>query len=462
MQRQLHENFKGLYDLYSEKELACFFCQYLHINESSQQLISLFSPLIDVKEINEQDVDGNTLLHLTVLKGLECKNQDKPSSYYYEGFNRNTDDIFKSLIKLGLDPSVKNKQGQSPIEMFLDDQYQRFDLGKYTTPEYGSYHVPFLLSRKLQWISWLFTELQKLNFPPNAMIELLDSNVHTEDYRKELTSYQWYREDNVKCKDKYNHAAAYAFIEFFKGYAKPDEWTLDCLVKILAYVSNKFLDGKADEKENNPPLWMKEITTIIQQLQARIDYLNEKNDLSDMIRRITHSDKKTLIRAMLLNSEACPLYHVIFRLLDRLEDPKVIPLKEELKNNLNEFLQKYEEARQVLEYWNATPNPLTPSEKLYCENLMTDINQELNEGVDLEKEQTFLMHANLPAGQFIADRIEQAPDSEKFKRKALHVELQRYSQRISGGKFFDERKYHRQREKCGQAAEERSNNRVDV
>lgn len=302
---------------------------------------AVISQLVNDKklDINSQDDNGDTVLHC--MSKYVYDNYHSPFFYKsnpegkslstgYNGFYHHTNyqgpDFFDDLavfLALGADLTIKNKKGETAIDVLFENR---------------------TLFINLEDITFYFTLLQSHHPHAKAFINLIEhaAFVSTEKF-------------NYECRVKHGRWYTARWLDnelpqVFDERILP----LDCLQSILEWIDKGSLLNLDASATTCAKLRMR----IVRQINFRVNN-SQIVDALAALQTVHRNNEGVALRGILRDDPACPLSHLIEQLSKRELEPFV---PEKLFENLNALMISYSEKREVCKLLKVIPEPLSDDE----------------------------------------------------------------------------------------------------
>ncbi|STX29832.1 Uncharacterised protein [Legionella beliardensis] len=322
-------------------------------------------------DINEQDELGNTVLHTMAIhitenyynpyfhksnpEGKFINSTGYSGHFYYTNYRGPTflDDL-ELLIRLGADPTLKNKNGKSASELFFRHSFF-----------------------ELQHLEIYFQMIQRYFPSANEIIAIINY--------AGFRSSPYFREECLSQRLSF-------YSKCWNEHELPkllDErlLSLDCLEQLVKWIEeNKCVHLGCENIFDQ----------IKQRLNAQIKLQQSTPyfiDIMGRIEKLYHAEKNTLIRGMLLNDLSYPLLTLIQKLYEFNSIESL--LNQELYNSLNQILSDYEEKRGICESLEVTViKPLTPEEIKLIRPICASLSNILEGKMELEAIKSWNLKTN--------------------------------------------------------------------
>lgn len=363
--------------------------------------------------LNEQDEDGNTLLHLAVDESFTAYRPAHPIG------NATLLQIIKEALQMGADPRIRNNKKLTPVTVNCANKNQ---------------YNPFSLN--------FFMLIQSYHPDDMSMIAFLNG------FRA----------------DQFQQRAARQMCEYIlfelKNKLDLDVLPLDTLKAILKWTDNIIKTGEMTTWPSalitqGPPTRLKEM------IEEQIKLLEYAFDLPFIIHELisaTGDNKNTFLRVMLLNNP--PLNSMLNRIS---EEGLLSQLPDNQFNLFEKFITEFEHKRSILEELSSIPTPLTAKEL----NLVRPICNKLDailyslEPPNTDKEWSKRVKAiedKEILQKRMVDTYAQYQAEDRLSRAKLLTEFHQHQEPIKNQQYLG--KYgmyakQNQRKKCAEAAERR-------
>lgn len=285
--------------------------------------------------INEQDENGDTVLHLGIKKLFRLINVEEKDCKKYNS-------LMELLLQEGIDINIKNNAGLTVTRQYFFNRPERFN----TLADVTKTYIQLVLKYSPQ---------------KNVMLDIIDylDLRGNPNRRDECFSYKYSHTTFAELKPGYGYV-----VEHFISVVKVKDLPLFPLRTLNDVIEHGYFKDKFVHESD--------LKTFQDNLKKQINYYGILHKLLiaiEILNKASEKDLNVILRGMLLSSQQYPLYV----LLEHIRELHGEKLPENHQIFITFIFSRFEDAKKALTSLNAIPADLTYSEKekisTFCKEL---------------------------------------------------------------------------------------------
>ncbi|WP_131783821.1 ankyrin repeat domain-containing protein [Legionella gresilensis] len=331
--------------------------------------------------INEQDKNGDTILHLMVKDMFDhYYNPYMKGPFYMDGVNYKgpgfLDDL-EVLLAMGANPTIKNNDNLTPVDLL------------FTEPKKGSVV-------DISDLRDYFILIQKYYPHFSIIIQLIEYGAYrSSDNKKKWPESTWVSPSWL------NEILPTAIDERYLS--------LDCLKELIQWINKGELRKIGTKIET-----VNEISNrLIKQMNIQIS----EPFILEVVEKLVNAPRNIILRGMLINDPICPIFNQIEH-LNNFDTTNLLTkdLNKEFEALLIEYKQKY----KVLNEVKAHPEPLSEEELTLLRPIAATLDNTLNYKIMPKAFKDFNMRSNSSQEQrFMETRWNLFKQNNKHYQKVI-------------------------------------------